>query len=159
LLDGELDELVPKCRALDLDARNRDRQLEPSGARTAWIQKKHASAYFSGGMVRVPGYDSLETCSARVKIESLELVHHIEKAGSYLKNLGDWQGLGPRTLVVVTSHRGDWCDSRKTIQDVGRADVTGMNDEVGSRERLDSLGSEETVGVRDDADCAPHLAV
>jgi hypothetical protein len=107
----------------------------------------------------MPGYDSLETRRSRVEIERLQLVHHVQKTFPYLKNIGNWQGSGPRTLVVVTSDRGDWSDLRKTIQNFGRANITGVNDEIGSRERVDSLGSEETVGVRDDADCAPHLAV
>jgi hypothetical protein len=46
LLDGELDELVPQCRAIDLDPRNRDWQLEPSGTRTSWIEKEHTTTRF-----------------------------------------------------------------------------------------------------------------
>ena len=109
--------------------------------------------------MRVPGYDRLKTRRFRVKVESLELVHDVEKAFPYLKNLRGCQGLSPRTLVVVTADRGDWSDLQETIQNLGRANITGMNDEVGSRECIDSLGPEETVGVRDDADCALHLAV
>ena len=108
--------------------------------------------------MRVPGYDRLKPLGLRVKVESLELVHDVEKTFPYLENLGDRQGPGPRTLVVVTADRGDWSDPRETVQDSGRANITGMNDEVGSRECMNGLGSEETVGVRDDADCAPHLA-
>jgi hypothetical protein len=107
----------------------------------------------------VAGYDRLETRRSRIKIQSFELVHYVQKACPDLENLGGWQGSGPRTLVIITSDRRDWSDLRKTIQNFGRANITCVNDEIGSRERVDCLGSEETVGVRDYADCAPHLAV
>jgi len=107
----------------------------------------------------VPGDDSLKTCCSRIEVESLDLMHHVEKTRSYLEHLGDRQGLSPRTLVVVPSDRGDRPDLRETVENVGRADITGMDDEDDPCERVDSLGSEKTVGVRDNADCALHFAV
>src|SRR5262249_13166492 len=65
---------------------------------------------------------------------------------------GGRRALCPGAAIVVPAHRAHRRDRPEPGQDVGRADVAGVDDTIDAAKRGERLGPHEAVGVRDDAD-------
>jgi len=64
---------------------------------------------------------------------------------------------GPRLGVDVAAHGGDGRDGAKRVENLGAADVAGMDDEVGPFERGERARTKQAVSIGDDADARQIL--
>ena len=65
---------------------------------------------------------------------------------------GKWNHTGPRFGVHVAANGEDGCDGFELIEDLGVADVTGVNDGLGVLECREGFRTEKSVSVGDDAE-------
>jgi hypothetical protein len=102
--------------------------------------------------MRVTGHDDREARRDRIQVESRNVVEHVEMPAVDLDNLGFRQAGRPRFLVDVASFGKDRSESTESFDDLGISDVAGVDQEVTSSQDMESLRSNDPVGIRDDAD-------
>ena len=90
----------------------------------------------------MPADHGRKACRARVEIEVVDLVEHVEQSAARLDHLRHWQDSGPRYDVDVASHRDDRGDAPEALQYSGRADITRVDDGFASFDRVDGLGTQ-----------------
>jgi hypothetical protein len=69
-----------------------------------------------------------------------------------LKQRGWWYVRRPTGTIVVPSHGNQRGNAGQFLHDVGAADVTTMNDVLGTCQEDYSLWSQQAVSVRNDPD-------
>src|SRR5262245_2124166 len=74
---AKLDDLVRQPRSDNMQSRHRHRQRKSPASRAARVEVEHAVPNFGARGMRMPGYDSRESCGLRVEIQSRELVKHV----------------------------------------------------------------------------------
>ena len=78
-------------------------------------------------------------------------MEHIEQEFANLDNLRRRKTRCPGTVVVVPSNDEGRGDATEIVDHAVIPDVPGMDDEIGPPEDTDSLGSNQPVCIRDDA--------
>jgi hypothetical protein len=86
-------------------------------------------------------------------------VEHVKQTPACLDDLGQRQGFRPCALVDVAANGKRGRDVAKRIENLRPADVAGMENEITAAEGSDRLGTNQTVGIRDDADRDPVSAL
>src|SRR5579863_3535924 len=77
---------------------------------------------------------------------------HVDGYIANFKHVGCGKFLCPDAVINIPAHSGDWSNFRKRVEDRWVTNISGMNDVVGSTKGGDSLGPEQAMRVRDDAD-------
>ena len=108
----------------------------------------------------MPGDDDVETSGSRLcervmPAQRVDLLHIMQDVNpdtlqlqrEIQRNLG-----GPRACVVVASDRVDGRYLAQLVEDLGSADVAGMDDVLDSRERTDRFEAKQSVRVGDQPD-------
>jgi hypothetical protein len=90
---------------------NRHWLFEPTGARTAGINKEHTSSLFNQRFVGMPRDDDSNPNLAGINIELGKIVDHVNEHFTHLQELGFAQLTCPSFLVTVPFHGCDWGDS------------------------------------------------
>ena len=121
---------------------HRDRQRETPGPRAPRIEQEDAVPHFPCWLVRVARYDRGEARRSRLKVERLDVVEDIEQHAADLDDLSLVQRVCPGSVVVVTAHGGHGRDGAESGEYLGRADVTGVDDQVGVGERGERFGAD-----------------
>lgn len=95
--------------------------------------------------------DGCHLSGGRIEIEVVNIVDEVDEPARYFYGFGWGQQSGGAAAIDVAAdgrHRGDLA---KGFKDVVLADVAGVEDVVGASEGCECLRSEETMGIRDDA--------
>ena len=87
-----------------------------------------------------------------VQVQGEEFVEDVEVDAAHLHHPGVGQVRGPVGPVGVAPDRVHRGDAFQGAQNLGVADVAGVDDELHALQGLDGLGAQEAVGVGDDAD-------
>jgi hypothetical protein len=101
--------------------------------------------------VGVAGNYGGEACGGRIEIEFCKVVKNVYSVIADLDNVECRKAASPRTVVVITADRADGCEGSERVQDGWIADVATMNDEVRVPERIECLGPNQTMSIRDKA--------
>ena len=123
----------------DLNASNRDRELEAARPCTSRIQIQDSLALLDLRPMRVAADDHSEPGGTRVQIELCRVVQHIEEYSAGLHDLGICKFWSPRAFVVIAAHRNDRADLPQRLEDFRRADVASMQDQLTTGERIKCL--------------------
>lgn len=102
--------------------------------------------------MRVPGDDGVKTGGRRVEVELAEIVNDIESSLADLNYLAGPKTGCPGTFIVVSANRHNGGNGLEPFQHRKRADVARVDDEFRTRECCNRFGSEQTVGIGDNAD-------
>ena len=95
--------------------------------------------------------EPLEPRSRFDKIEMRDVVHDVKPLAADVDDRRVGQAIGPLALVVVAANRRDGRDATQTLENLGRADVTCVDDVIDACERGFSFPAKQSVRVRDDA--------
>ena len=98
------------------------------------------------------GNDGREIRSFRREIELVEIVQDVQAEIANLHDFSYGKLLGPGGRINVAAHGVNRGDSAQAWQDFFGSDVSGMNDDVGTCQRLQSFGAEQAMRIRDDSD-------
>lgn len=102
--------------------------------------------------MRVAADDGSNACGCWAQIEVMEGVHYVEEPTLQLNNLSRWQ-LGARTIEIdVAADSGDGSNGSQGLQYLDIAHIARMQDVADAVKRIERLGTEETMGIRDNAD-------
>ncbi len=107
---------------------------------------------FDGGLVGMPTDDGGDACRARVKVDLGEVVQHVEAISG---NPDDFccRKLGAGACSVdVAADGGGGREGAEGFEDLDVADVSGMKNMIDAAQSDDGFGTEQAVGVRDNAD-------
>jgi len=138
---------------------DRDGQREASRAGAARVDETNAFALFDKRAVGVTGKHCCESRGCGFETELSEVMNDVEDVGPHLDHIIGRQLDGPWTFVVVTSDGANGGDGSERVQHRGSPDVSAMDDEIRPAKPLDSLGPDQTVGVRDHTDYLPARLV
>ena len=83
-----------------------------------------------------------------IEIQLRQIVQHIDGNPAYFEHFSLGQLLRPHAFVYVAANRSDWSDGAKLIEDLGRANISCMNDVIGSAQSLDVLPHAAIHGYR-----------
>jgi hypothetical protein len=87
-----------------------------------------------------------------LEVQLCQIVQHVDGNAGQFKRLGLRQMARPRTLVDVATYGGDRSNRGKLFENLGRADIPGINDVFRPAQSFDCLVAQQTVRVGDDAD-------
>jgi hypothetical protein len=147
---SKVDYFNVEASGCQVQAGDRDGEAESAGAGAAGIDVPHSVARLLRRCVAVAADYGSEAGGRRVEVKLIDVVEHVEDGVLDFDDLGFWQALCPGVFVDADcSDRGDGCER---FENVRSADVAGVDDAVGVAESFKRLGSEETVGVGDQAD-------
>lgn len=91
----------------------------------------------------------MESGCFRVQVESAAIMQHVDGHTANFDHFGCWQRARPRVCIDVAADGGHGGKFRESFKDLRRADITGMEDAIGSAERFDGLRAQQAVGVGD----------
>ena len=94
-------------------------------------------------------------CKARsngVGIELRNVVQNKEAMPANLDKLAHGQRRCPVAMIDVPTNHMSGCDVFKPIDQLRLTDVAGVNDQVRPAVRVEGFGSQQPVGIRNDAD-------
>jgi hypothetical protein len=97
--------------------------------------------------VRVARDDSGEPGSGRIEVEFRKVVKNVDRVGADFDNIAGRKLGSPSPPIIVAADRADRCKGSECVQDGWVADVAAMNDEVRLPERVECLGTNQTVGI------------
>jgi len=137
-----------------LDFKNRQAygQRKPPGAGAAGVEVEDAVFGLDVGGMGVAEDDRGQACGPGGEVQGVEFVQDIEEeaADFHYPVLG--QISGPGATIGVAPDRVHWGDLGQVGQDLGVADVAGVDDELDASQGGDGLGAQQAVGVGDNAD-------
>jgi hypothetical protein len=127
-------------------------ESESERAGAAGVDVPDSGAKLLRRCVAVAADDSPNAGGRGIEVELIDVVEHVEDGVLDFDDLGFWQALCPGVFVGIAADCGDRGDGCERFENVRSADVAGVDDAVGVAESFERLGSEETVGVGDQAD-------
>jgi len=99
--------------------------------------------------MRVAADDDVKAVGGWVEIERMQVVEDVDDCRA---NLGDCGLRKKRIPVDVASDGHNWGQLSQLFQNFGFAYVPGVEDEGGAGERLQSLGTQPAMSIRDQSD-------
>ena len=132
---------------LDGEPGQRDGQREPARAGAAGIQVEHAVAPLCPRAVRVSEDHRGEAGGHGVEVERGPVVQHVKLQAARLDHVGDRQRRGPDRGVDVATHRQGRSDLAQAIEDLARADIAGVQDQIRALQGVEGLSPQQPVRV------------
>jgi hypothetical protein len=100
--------------------------------------------------------DDLIVACNWVATQLVNVVNDKQSGVAGLHQLGFRKPVGPTSDVVIAFDGQDWSDVLQRVNDLPLADVAGVDDEIHALERFEGLGSNQTVGIGNEAD---HMGI
>jgi len=132
-------------RTLSFDDSNCNRQFKAPWARAAGIEQENSVDHFVVRPVAVTEYDDVDRLLQQLGPEDVR-----EKESP----AGDGQpgNFVTITIIIIPANERHRRDRAQCVEHVIAADVAGVQDRIHSRQCLQRLRANQTVGVGDDAD-------
>ena len=131
---------------------DRHRQFEAAWTGAAGIEVEHSVARLLLGSVAVAGDHDFESRGFGFQVKLRKIVQNINGDASEFDDFRFGEFAGPRCFVDVAADCGHRRNRSELLENLRLADVSGVNDVIGSPQRGDSFGAKQTVRVGDDAD-------
>lgn len=147
----DLDNLSADPSVFEHQLPNRDRQLEPPRPRAARIEIKNAISHLLPRDVAVPRDHGREAGSFRLQIQLPNIVQHINRDAADLENVSFGQCAGPGSFVDVAADCRELRNCPQLIENLGLANIPGVDDVVRAVQGLHRLGTKQAVRVGNDA--------
>jgi len=112
----------------------------------------NAAAHLDRRRVAVPADHGAKSGRRGIKVDLIHVVYDVENRSFEFDHFGFGQRRGPGSGIDIAANRGDGRDGAKRVEDVGRADVAGMDDVSGAAQGIERLGAQETMCIGDQAD-------
>src|SRR5687767_11520192 len=92
-------------------------------------------------------HDNLETGCGRAQIEFVKVMQNVNVDRIDLSDFSVRNAVSPIVAVVIAANRNHRCDRTQLFEHVERTDVTGMQNEINTRERRYYFRTYETMSV------------
>lgn len=158
LVDGQGNDLAAQLAFVNDQAADGDGQFESPGAGTARIEEEDLLLELDLGDVTVAKDDGGESCRLRLQVKFGEYMEHVNGNAGDLEHVSDGQRTGPSAAIDIAAHRGYGSNFAQASQDLGVANVSSMNDEIGIAQAVEGFGPKQAMSVRDDADLQTVLS-
>lgn len=139
---------------LDLQPRDRNRQLKATWPGTPGIQKQHSAPPFDRRLMRMPEDHRRDPCSLGIEIEPLHIVEHVYVSPTKLYQLRCRQSAAWAAFIDIAPNCRDWRDSTQRVQNRRITNIAGVKDVLRSPQRLDCGRPQQPMRVGDHAN--PH---
>jgi hypothetical protein len=127
-----------------------DGEVEAAGAAASGVEVEDALAVLDAWLVGVAVEDDAEAGGLGLDVEVGKVVEHVDEAAAELEGFGGGEVGAGAVAVDVAANGGDGSNVAEGFEDVGVADVAGVEDVVDAREEREKLWAEEAVGVGED---------
>ena len=98
------------------------------------------------------GDDCRDLGGLRIEIQLIHIMQHVDVVTAELNELCGREVLAWAAFVDVATDRGGRCYKTQRIQDIGRANISCMENMVRALQSLKCFGAEQPMGVGDDSD-------
>jgi hypothetical protein len=127
---GQFHDSRPDLSALDNEFTHRNGQLESPGPATTGVDVQNAISFFDQGLVRMARNNDLHACGMRLDVELRKIVDDVDECAPDSNHLRFRQMGCPPLPVIVTSDGNQRRHGGKLIENLGRSDVSAMNDVI-----------------------------
>lgn len=90
--------------------------------------------------------------SLRIEIQLIHIMQHEDVVAAEFQKFCCREVLARAAFVDISPDRGDRRYKAQRMQDIGRANISCMEDMVRTLQSLKSFGAEQPMGVGDDSD-------
>jgi hypothetical protein len=125
------------------------RQVEAARPSAARIEIEDAVLLFYLRLMTVAVYDHAEPGGFWLQIEPADIVQHVDGHAAGFDDFGLRQSECPGFDVNVAADRRHRRDECERFEDLGSANVAGVEYAIGSTQGFDRLGPQPAVSVRD----------
>ena len=126
-------------------------KLESSRPRAAGIEVEDSVLRLLLRHMTVAADHDRESSSLWFEVQLRKIMHNIDGYAANFENFRVMKLERLGVLVDIAAHSSQRCDSRKFSENLRCAHIPGVNDVLGSAQRPQRFGPQQTVGVRDDA--------
>jgi len=99
----------------------------------------------------MPADDGRVTTSGSINGEVIDVVNDENANPANFHRSGLGQSLSPNAMVDITPNRRDRSNLQKTVEDLRLTNISCVDDQFGALESLDGFGTQQTVGIGDNA--------
>jgi hypothetical protein len=138
--------------SFDCQQSDRDRQFETPWAAGAGIEISDSPVPLDERLVRMAVEHHGKFSGSRVKVQSTQVVQHVNIMAFEKKNLSFRESAAWAGVIDISAHRSDGRNFQKGFEDGGIAHVAKMQNLIDAGERGSNFWSEQPVSIADDAD-------
>lgn len=102
-------------------------------------------------LVRVAGDDDLDSGGNWIYVEFRKIVNHVDENPADFDQFRFRQRASPCARIFVTAHYRDRRNARQFFNDLGVADIAGVNDEITAAQEVNRLGPKKVMRIRNKA--------
>ena len=117
-----------------------DRQLEAPRAGAAGINKENPTPLFNQWLVRMTKHERGQARGIGIAVEFREIVKDQDRVPANLDQVSRREAVRPKAPVVIAADCANRRKCPEHLQDDWVTDVTAMNDQVRTSQRLKRLG-------------------
>src|SRR3974390_2379617 len=107
-----------------------DRQVKPPWAGTSWVEVSYPVSVLLFRLVGVAADEEIEFRGCRLQVQFLQVMQYVEAGTARLHYRRQWQFSSPGLSIDVPSHRKYRGNGFQRGQNLGRAYVSGVQDEL-----------------------------
>ena len=133
--------------AIDDEFTHRNGQLKSPGSATSRVDVQNAIPFFDQRFVGVARHNHLHTCGMRLDVELRKIVDDVDERASDSNHLSFRQMGCPRLRVIIASDGNERRHGGKLIENLGRPDVSTMNDVIAADCECPRFSPHEPVRV------------
>ncbi len=131
---------------------NADREFEAARPRAGWIEVEHTVSRLVHRSVGVAANDGSKSCGGWIEVQLFQIVEHVKREPASFNHFGLRKRVATGTAVDVSPNSLDGRNATELVEDIGRAYVTCMQDEIGAAQSFDCFRAKQAVRVRDYAE-------
>jgi hypothetical protein len=144
---GQFDGPRADLGALDDEFTHRNGQLKSPGPATSGVYVQNAIPFFDQRFVRVARNNHLHTCGMRLDVELRKIVDDVDERASDSNYLSFRQMGCPSLRVIIASDGDERRQGSKLVENLGRPDVSTMNNVIAADRERPRVSPHEPVRV------------
>ncbi len=137
---------------VDVDAGEGSGELEAAGAGGAWIKEEDSVAMGNAGLVGMTADHSIDSGGFGLDGQVVDGVDEEEELTAEVDGFGHREFGAGSMCVDVAADGGDGGDLAEAVEDLGIANVAGVEEMVTAGKGGEDFGTEQTVSVGENAD-------
>src|SRR6516164_6195374 len=138
------------CR--QIQCRQGDRQVETAWPSTSRIEIEHPTPGLNQRAMRMAGNNHVDPTRRWIELQVVDVMKDIDRVVAKPDRLCIRIIVRPRPIIDIPPNCDDRRNPAESVDDLGAADVTGMDDVGHAGQPLLGFGTQESVCIRDNSD-------